>query len=175
MRILEIGVGGYSNPKVGGASLRMWKKFFPRSQIFGIDFFDKSSLEESRIKIFQGDQSDTAFLHDLAEKIGHIDIIIDDGSHINEHVKISFKTLFPYLKDGGFYVIEDLQTSYRPDKRGDEKNLNNPHTTMGMLKDLVDGINHKYIPGRTPTYYDSHIRSIHFYPKLVIFQKGKNS
>ena len=54
-----------------------------------------------------------------------LDIIIDDGSHINEHVIRTFQYLFPKLKPGGIYVVEDTQTSYRQDYGGDDKNLNN--------------------------------------------------
>ena len=36
------------------------------------------------------------------------DIIIDDGSHASYHQQLSFKTLFPTLKSGGIYSIEDL-------------------------------------------------------------------
>ena len=54
LNILEIGVGGYESPTEGGESLRMWKSFFPRSQIYGIDIHDKSALQEKRITIFKG-------------------------------------------------------------------------------------------------------------------------
>ena len=35
--LFEIGIGGYSREKLGGASLRMWKAFFPKAQIIGLD------------------------------------------------------------------------------------------------------------------------------------------
>jgi hypothetical protein len=44
--LLEIGVGGHDAPDIGGASLRMWKAFFPRADIYAIDIFDKSALQE---------------------------------------------------------------------------------------------------------------------------------
>src|SRR5262249_14446190 len=37
LKILEIGVGGYEDPNAGGESLRMWKYYFPKSQIYSID------------------------------------------------------------------------------------------------------------------------------------------
>ena len=46
LKILEIGVGGYKSPIRGGASLRMWKTYFKRANIFGIDLYDKSQLKE---------------------------------------------------------------------------------------------------------------------------------
>lgn len=51
LKILEIGVRGYDDPESDGNSLRMWKHYFPKSMIYGIDIIDKKALEEDRIKI----------------------------------------------------------------------------------------------------------------------------
>ena len=58
VKLLEIGVGGYDDPKEGGRSLRMWKRYFPNGRIYSMDIVDKSPHEESRIRIFQGSQVD---------------------------------------------------------------------------------------------------------------------
>ena len=97
LRILEIGVGGYEDPNAGGASLRMWKYYFPKSLIFSLDIYDKTKLQERRIKIFQGSQNDPDFLRKLVEQMGGVDIVIDDGSHVNEHVITAFRTLSHFL------------------------------------------------------------------------------
>ena len=34
LNLLEIGIGGYDCPKSGGNSLRMWKAYFPKANIF---------------------------------------------------------------------------------------------------------------------------------------------
>ena len=104
VNLLEIGVGGYSDPAQGGKSLRMWKEFFPQGRIFGMDIHDKSPLEEDRIRIFRGDQGDPASLRRVAEQIGRLDIVIDDGSHLSEHVITTFETLFPLLEPQGIYA-----------------------------------------------------------------------
>ena len=54
VRLLEIGIGGYSNPLYGGGSLRMWRTYFPRGRIFGIDIHDKRPHDEARIRTFRG-------------------------------------------------------------------------------------------------------------------------
>jgi hypothetical protein len=112
IKLLEIGIGGHTRSDAGGNSLRMWKRYFKKGRIYGVDIYDKKRFEEKRIKIFQGDQNDVDFLKNLYKKIGSIDIIIDDGSHVNEHVITSFTTLFPLLNNGGIYAIEDTHTSY---------------------------------------------------------------
>jgi hypothetical protein len=37
------------------------------------------------------------------------DMILDDGSHITEHMVLSFNTFKKYLKLNGLYIIEDIQ------------------------------------------------------------------
>lgn len=175
---LEIGVGGYSNPLLGGESLRMWKRYFPNAKIYSLDIYDKSFHEEGRVKIFRGSQVDHAFLDKVLNEIGSPDIIVDDGSHINEHIIGSFEYLFPHLKKDGIYAIEDLQTSYWDDGNhgGDSIDLNNEKTAMGYFKTLVNGLNYPELvkPGYEPTYLDKNITSLHFYHNLAFIYKGDN-
>jgi len=175
--LLEIGVGGYENKNDGGNSLRMWKKYFSLGKIFSIDIFDKSALQENRIKIFKGSQVDNHFLNDVTNEIGVIDIIIDDGSHINDHVIKTFQLLFPKLNDGGIYVIEDTQTSYWKDFGGDSNNLDNPKTLMNFFKGLTDSMNNKEFikAGYKQSYFDKKIVSMHFYHNLIFIYKGNNN
>lgn len=175
LNILEIGIGGYKRPQDGGESLRMWKDYFPNSIIYGIDVYDKSPHQEKRIKIFRGSQNDPDFLKDVAQTAGFFDIIIDDGSHINEHVITSFNALFPFLSSNGYYVIEDLQTSYWPHFGGNWKNADESFTSISTAKKLIDGLNYQYIPNRNIKYTDDKIKSIHFYPKIVFIRKEKNT
>jgi hypothetical protein len=174
MNILEIGIGGYEDPKAGGESLRMWKEYFPNSTIYGVDIYDKRQHEEERIRIFQGSQTDPQFLQAVVQQAGCIDIVIDDGSHMNEHVISSFKTLFPLLASNGIYVIEDLQTSYIPKYGGSSENLDHSGTSIAMLKKLIDGLNYQWIASYTPSYFDQNIDAVHFYPKMAFVLKGVN-
>jgi hypothetical protein len=168
---LEIGIGGYDDPKAGGGSLRMWKHYFPKAQIFGIDYYDKSSHEESRIKVFKGSQDDSNFLNALVTQIGPIDIIVDDGSHISSHVIKSFEVLFPLLSSDGLYIVEDIGTSYWPD-HGGSSNFLDPNTSMFYFKRLADGLNHFAFKHEfVPTYYDEHTEFVHFYRNFLIIKK----
>lgn len=136
IRLLEIGIGGYQFAEWGGESLRMWQRYFSRGLIYGLDIFDKPGVTGPRIRAIQGDQNDPEFLAELGRHHGPFDIIIDDGSHINEHVKTSFHHLFPFVRLGGLYVVEDLQTAYWPGYGGDDRNLTNPDTSISMLKKI---------------------------------------
>jgi hypothetical protein len=176
MNILEIGVGGGKNLRMGGASLRMWKAFFPNSLIHAIDIHDKSHLQEDRIRIYQGSQFDGDFLIGIYNKIGSLDIVIDDGSHVNEHVIFTFLVLFPLLSENGIYVIEDIQTSYWKPFGGDSTDLRNPATSMNFFKALTDCLNCAEIHriDYEPTLFDRTIVAIHFYHNLIFIQKGRN-
>jgi hypothetical protein len=134
-------------------------------------------LQEKRIKIYKGSQVDKEFLENTTNEIGGIDIIIDDGSHLNEHIIETFKILFPKLNDNGVYVIEDLQTSYWENYGGDSKDLNNKNTAMNFMKSLTDCLNHQEIQDidYNATYYDKKIISMHFYHNLVFICKGNNN
>ena len=180
LRILEIGVGGLEDPRAGGDSLRMWKAYFRRSRICGIDLYDKTFHDEPRIKTVVGDQTDHAFMTALSRDYGPFDIVIDDGSHVVEHVITTFKIMFPLIAANGIYVVEDTQTSYWPRTRGiafgGSTDLAAPHTSMNFLKSLVDGLNYaEYLdPTYVPTYFDRHIVALHFYHNLVFVYKGVN-
>jgi hypothetical protein len=178
LNVLEIGIGGYDNPWDGGSSLRMWKDYFVNSRIFGIDIHDKSNHDEHRIKTFKGSQIDEEFLKKVVNEIGTIDIIIDDGSHFNDHVIKTFKVLFPLLSSNGIYAIEDLQTSYWDyGDFGGSKNLLAPHTSINFLKNLIDGLNYEefMLDEYSPSYFDTHVVSISFYHNLAFIEKGLNN
>ena len=117
----------------------------------------------------------------MAQEIGTIDIVIDDGSHYNEHVIKTFKVLFPLLGPRGIYAVEDTQTSYWSEVAGEpwggSSDLSAPFTTMNFFKSLVDGLNFEEftLPDYRPTYFDRHIVSMHFYHNLVFVYKGLNN
>ena len=174
LRILEIGIGGFEDPNAGGESLRMWRDFFPNSMIYGIDIYDKRGIDNGRIKTFKGDQSSAVFLNGLVAEIGRPDIVIDDGSHQNNHVIASFNILFPQLADNGIYVIEDLYSSYWKLMGGGWDNGAEKNTSISMLKNLVDSLNYRYIPNRIPSELDLSVVSLLLYRKLAFIQKGCN-
>jgi hypothetical protein len=176
INFLEIGVGGYDNPRAGGESLRMWKEYFPNANIYAIDIFDKSPHEEGRIKIFKGSQADEEFLKRVISEIGGVDIIVDDGSHLNEHIIKTFNILFPLLNDDGVYAVEDIQTAYWRSYGGDSFNLSNKKTAMAFFKKMADGLNYEEIdnPYYKPSYFDRNINGLSFYHNMVFVQKGRN-
>lgn len=168
--IFEIGVGGYNNENVGAASLKMWKSYFKNSKVVGLDIEDKRGFQESRISIYQGDQSSKKVLNKIVDNEGPFDIIIDDGSHINSHIISSFKVLFSSLKSGGLYIIEDTHTSYDPRYGGSEEQINEVKSAINYFKNIPHLMHGKR--SNLPEYEGiDGVRSISFYPKLIVIQK----
>jgi hypothetical protein len=171
LSLIEIGFGGYHFPERGGAGARMWADYFHRGKIVTLDLYDKHPLNHERIKFYKGAQDDSTFLRNVVEIEGAPDIIVDDGSHISPLTIESFRILFPMLKPGGWYVIEDLHASYwdvpATDGTDFKGGINNPNAILNFLKALVDSLNYKDCP--VP---NQNIHGIHFFEKIVFIQKS---
>jgi len=103
--LLEIGSGKNFE------SFNMWHEYFPNGSIFCMDIEEEK--EEEWGQVFKGDQSNILDLSKLKHKIGHCDVIIDDGSHVPEHQINTFLHLFKnLLSPGGIYIIEDIECSF---------------------------------------------------------------
>jgi len=132
LTVMEIGVQG-------GGSIKMWEEYFYKSNIIGIDILPEcKKLETDRIKIEIGSQYDGDFLNEIGNKYGMFDMILDDGSHMNKHMIFSFEKLFPYIKSGGIYIIEDVCTSYWDYYDG---GLLRYGSVIEYFKRLVDDVN----------------------------------
>ena len=174
--ILEIGVGR-------GCSLKMWKDYFPNATVFGIDILPScKTIECDRIKIFIGSQVDDAFLDKTTDGIS-FDLIVDDGSHRVEHQIYTFKKLFSKVKSKGYYILEDLNTSYWPKFGG---GLKKSGATIEFLKDRIDDVyfsgyrygnsnilNSDLLVQNKPglNEFEKNIESMHFYNGFVVFLK----
>ncbi len=131
VNLLEIGIGN-------GGSLEMWKNYFKKGLIYGLDCRPEcKEYEGDKIHVFIGDQADVGFLENTVKDVC-FDIIIDDGGHKMIEQLTSFNVLFPSLNNGGVYIVEDLCTSYWPTWSG---GLGKKNTFVEFLKSLVDKIN----------------------------------
>lgn len=90
-------------------SVRMWLEYFPKGNIHGLDVSDFSWFRDDRFTFHRCDMDDRANIRAAAEGMPAFDIIIDDASHASHHQQFGFLELFPKVKPGGLYVIEDLR------------------------------------------------------------------
>ena len=101
---MEMGVGS-------GASVRMWRDYFPNGQITGFDINPDCQKETNlpHILIVTGDQSiETDLDYACSLHSSGYYIINDDAGHQPEHQLFAFKHLLLRLPPGGIYILEDI-------------------------------------------------------------------
>lgn len=167
--VLEIGI--YS-----GGSLEMWRDYFgPKSHIYGVDNnLECKKYETRNTKIFIGDQGKKEFWEEFRHLVPHLDIVIDDGSHLPDDQITSIRELLPHLHRGGVYLCEDLH--------GRKSMLNaGAHYIHGLahklneMKNSFSGENNERTLGCLPTEFQKYINSIHLYPFVAVIEKNKDS
>lgn len=167
-RLLELGLLRHDvqarnpdGPYDQAPSLSMWRDYFPFAEIFGFDIADFSGYRTPPgVRVFRGDMGNPADLDDVVKITGSpIDVIIDDASHASHHQQIAFKTLFPYLSPGGYYIIEDLH--YQP-RSLEPKGANKTLDILRMLANNRPTFSH-YISQDELRSLAGDVEYIHFY------------
>lgn len=108
--ICEIGI-------MSGASTAAFYFFFPKSKLFSLDIdFRRFSVNSKRVIKKYFDQSDLSSINKFKKETKNVkfDLIVDDGSHVDEHIILTFKNLISKVKKNGFYVIEDASEELTP-------------------------------------------------------------
>jgi len=114
--LLELGIGDINSLNREGESILVWREYFSKGRCYAIDNdIDKANYYED---CFWCSQTDDITLKSIIDKIGNPDIIIDDASHIQSNTIKSFEILFPLLKSGGLFCIEDTVTAFWPSWEG---------------------------------------------------------
>jgi len=176
-KLVAVGIGGYEYPDRGGGDIKAFSEYFisQKAQIHAIDIFDKSGLKfDPRVSVYKGSQDDGDFLMEVMLKCGEPDIIIDDASHFCKPTIQTFKHLFPWLKSGGVYVIEDLEGSFYPDHGfGGTQNFMDfkAETPINLMRELINCVNEKFLPVEFSAESVYKIESIHFYQNIVFVIK----
>jgi len=155
---LEIGIGtmipeahssmvGYSLPGYRpGGSLRAWRDYFVNGTIVGMDVQPDTQFKEERITTHLADSTNKAAI-DAVLGDSTFDIILDDGSHYDEHQFAALLYMWHRVRAGGYYIIEDLQPWNR--LHGDFRS---------KVKDLI---------GNDATMYFSEAKNILIISKII--------
>ena len=98
--------------------LTAWASLYPEANIYGGDVKTSQLFDRDNIKMHYADQSDSESLAALKEAfLVEFDVILDDASHMYGPTINAFVNLFPAVKSGGVYMIEDCQSDH-PDSNG---------------------------------------------------------
>ena len=152
-----------------GGSLFMWRNFFgKKAKIIGIDLNPESKkFEKYGFKIFIGDQSKENFWKTFFQKVGKVDLVLDDGGHTNYQQIITTNCCIPNIKDNGMLVVEDVHTSFIKNK------WYNPskYSYINYCKKLIEDINTRY-PGLKKYNYslNKYIYSIQNFESIVAYK-----
>lgn len=169
LTMIEIGVDQ-------GGSLQLWREYFgPNARIIGIDNNIDCIQYNDVAEIYIGDQEDTNFWDQTLSKIDNIDIILDDGGHLNNQQIVTFEKLFPKLNYNGVYICEDTHTSYWPRLNSYQDSF------INYSKKLIDYMHSRFDESKQFNFDDTlanivnELDSITFYNSMVVFTKQKDN
>jgi hypothetical protein len=118
--VLEVGIGtmipnapssmvGWALPGYApGGGLRAWRDWFPNAEVMGLDIQHDTLFTEQRIETRLCDTQQASEVAACLGAPGPIfDLVIDDGDHTARGQLLTCANIYPYLADGGYYIIED--------------------------------------------------------------------
>ena len=151
--VLEIGV-------FRGASLMVFRDYFTKAHIIGMEIVESNKLKdrfdcEDRVTLVFGDQESEEDLQRVIDVGAPFDIVIDDAGHRAKGQIQSYKSLWPHVKSGGLYIVEDLQHSYQEKKPSKGE----------VIRFFREKINKIFLFG------NNEIKSIKFWPNLLAMEK----
>lgn len=138
--ILELGIFQ------GGSYVFLDKLFKPR-RMSAVEISPKPvtpllhylSRTENRFVHFATSQRDGEILRQivLGELADELDLVVDDASHTYEETKTSFEFLFPLLRPGGIYVIEDWSWAHHPNYQSPDAPRSDRHALSNLLFEQI--------------------------------------
>jgi hypothetical protein len=176
-----------------GESTKVFSSVFPEATIVGIDI-KKNDIDFSgfpQITYLEADQTKPDVLNRIMDEHfpNGIDLVIDDASHIGSFTKITFDTVFPRVRRGGLYIVEDWGTGYWDDfpdgGRYQEYPLNffdghppkrlpsHDYGMVGFIKSLVDytGEGDMRVTQAAPRLHQNRIHILEVSPGICIAEK----
>ncbi len=153
----------------------MWRQYFGgNAHIYGVDIQPEClAYESDRVEVFIGDQGDRKFWQEFRTKVPRLDIVIDDGSHVPEHQRITLEELLPHLRPGGVFLTEDMHGNW-------------VYGAMNPFASYVHGLAHQLnamsateaIDGNlgyscAAQAFQSAVNSVHLYPFAAVIERNE--
>jgi cephalosporin hydroxylase len=150
-----------------GGSLHMWRRYFgEQARIIGVDLNPEARKWQAEgFEIFIGDQSNANFWRDFYQTVGAIDVLLDDGGHMNHQQLVTTEYALEHINDGGMLIVEDVHTSYMPGF-----NSKPEHSFVNFGKHIVDAVNSRFPDIDTgANLYQDRVWSVSFHESIVAF------
>ena len=168
--MLEIGIRE-------GSSLRTFRDYFKNGHIIGLDINPETAFSENRISTYIGSQSSSDIVNKIFKDFPVINVVLDDGSHVNELTIASFNLIFDKLPSGSFYIIEDLACSYLEENLAGDivrggwpgMSLNDPSVQMVNRREDMNTFFQKIIKDLDDR--KGEVEFIHFWSQLCVIKK----
>ena len=95
--------------------------------------------KEGRFVHFSTSQSDREILEHIVrnELADELDLVVDDASHTYEQTRSSFEILFPLLRPGGIYSVEDWNWAHHPDFQAPDAPWTKDHALSNLLFEQI--------------------------------------
>ena len=157
-----------------GGSLQMWRDYFGSdARIIGIDIDERCKMmEKEGFEIWIGNQEDPAFWKEFKRSVSKIDVLLDDGGHTMKQQLVTFQEMFPTISEQGYYICEDLHTSYFETHNG---GYHKKGTFIEHTKDLIDDM-HAWRSKRNDVFEaaprTANLKGIHIFESIIVFAKG---
>lgn len=114
-------------------SIHMWNAYFPNADIHGIDIRFQRRTARATYHLLNVELQE---FEEYTKTCQEWDVIIDDGGHTMKQQQLALKLLWPKVKSGGIFIMEDLHTSSEYYRK--THNPNNDITTFELIEALRD-------------------------------------
>ena len=139
-----------------GGSLALWQELCPTGRVVGVDVNPDSTWPPGTVRVV-ADQTDPCLPALTDPHGGGFDLIVDDGCHRGMETAATFVNLYPLVRPGGWYVIEDWQAQILwPDLY--------PGMTMACMSGLLEMLD--WLTD------DSECQSVTYRPGMVLIRKA---
>jgi hypothetical protein len=165
VRLLQIGTQD-------GAALKLWRQYLgPTAHLVGMDpVAEGQTLDSDDGTIRLGSPAEPGAMARVIEEMGGVDVVIDDGTHLQSEILAALSEGFPRLDGKGIYMVEDTHTSYWDNWEG---GYGKPTTFMETVKVLMDDMHHWYHTfGEQVSATAGHLVGMHIYDSVVVLDKG---
>lgn len=176
-----------------GESAHILARAYPESRILTIDLVDRGIdfSNVPNVTFLCKSQSDPE-LADVVSAVfpDGVDLVIDDASHFGYESMMTFNSLFPLLKSGGGYFVEDWGTGYwdswtdgsrfqrflteTPESAHPKRFPSHDFGMVGFVKSLVDLAHDtsNYDPAAPPPPRNAPLKAVEFRAGVVMCLKA---